>query len=206
MYDHCSEVLLHLEMKFGTVWSGQNYQNTYKRTVRPGVKRNGALGIKRGHFHLVWCSNGICFLPPTSPLLIPSAPPFLTPGTNGSDSFFNFWGHFLPFVFVFVFGLSRSLLDQFGQKNASPLSSTFWFERPKLRYVLKTVLHCKGSQIVCTAITHVNGIIIITINHHYPHCYWLIVIINRHNFSCSQDFAVCSLHSPLESWKKQKWE
>ena len=54
MYDHCSEVLLHLERKFGTVWSGQNYQNTYKRTVRPGVKRNGALGIKRGHFHLVW--------------------------------------------------------------------------------------------------------------------------------------------------------
>ena len=47
-------------------------------------------------------------------------------------------------ICVFVFGLGRSLLDQFGQKNASPLSSTFWFERPKLRYVLKTVLHCKG--------------------------------------------------------------
>ena len=29
------------------------------------------------------------------------------------------------FICVFVFGLGRSLLDQFGQKNASPLSSTF---------------------------------------------------------------------------------
>ena len=46
-------------------------------------------------------------------------------------------------ICVFVFGLGRSLLDQFGQKNASPLSSTFWFEQPKLRYELKTVLHCK---------------------------------------------------------------
>ena len=60
-------------------------------------------------------------------------------------------------ICVFVFGLGRSLLDQFGQKNASPLSSTFWFERPKLRYVLKTLLHCKGSQIVCSAITRVGG-------------------------------------------------
>ena len=59
-------------------------------------------------------------------------------------------------ICVFVFGLGRSLLDQFGQKNASPLSSTFWFERPKLRYVLKTLLHCKGSQISCSAITHVK--------------------------------------------------
>ena len=58
-------------------------------------------------------------------------------------------------ICVFVFGLGRSLLDQFGQKNASPLSSTFWFERPKLRYVLKTLLHCKGSQILYSAITHV---------------------------------------------------
>ena len=59
-------------------------------------------------------------------------------------------------IFVFVFGLGRSQLDQFGQKNASLLSSTFLFERPKLRYVLKTVLHCKGSQISCTAITRVS--------------------------------------------------
>ena len=61
-------------------------------------------------------------------------------------------------ICVFVFGLGRSLLDQFGQKNASPLSSTFWFERPKLRYVLKTLLHCKGSQILYSAITHVSSI------------------------------------------------
>ena len=58
-------------------------------------------------------------------------------------------------ICVFVFGLGRSLLDQFGQKNASPLSSTFWFEQPKLRYVLKTLLHCKGSQISCSAIKRV---------------------------------------------------
>jgi len=44
-------------------------------------------------------------------------------------------------------------------KNASLLSSTFLFERPKLRYVLKTVLHCKGSQISCTAITRVSQIL-----------------------------------------------
>ena len=37
-------------------------------------------------------------------------------------------------------GLGRSLLDQFGQKNASPLSSTFWFESSKPSYLFKSVL------------------------------------------------------------------
>ena len=43
-------------------------------------------------------------------------------------------------ICVFVFGLGRSLLDQFGQKNASPLSSTFWFESSKPSYLFKSVL------------------------------------------------------------------
>ena len=43
-------------------------------------------------------------------------------------------------ICVFVFGLGRSLLDQFGQKNASPLSSTFWFESSKPSYLFKFVL------------------------------------------------------------------
>ena len=32
----------------------------------------------------------------------------------------------------------------------------FWFERPLLRYLLKTVLHCKGSGIWVDAITQVR--------------------------------------------------
>ena len=51
-------------------------------------------------------------------------------------------------ICVFVFGLGRSLLDQFGQRNASPLSSTFWFERPTLRYVLKTVFPIMPSDLM----------------------------------------------------------
>ena len=105
MYDHWSEVLLYLERKFGTVWSGQNYQNTYKRWKNcQTISYRGSKGMAH------WASKGgittsydrmmqqwICFLPSTSPLLIPSVPPFWPPVRNGPAVLSNFGGIFYHF-------------------------------------------------------------------------------------------------------------
>ena len=44
---------------------------------------------------------------------------------------------------------------KFEERKCTSFFSYFSFERPLLRYLFKTVLHCKGSRISATAITEV---------------------------------------------------
>ena len=44
---------------------------------------------------------------------------------------------------------------KFGEKKCTSFFEILGFERPMLRYLLKTVLHCKGSGIWLDTITQV---------------------------------------------------
>ena len=48
------------------------------------------------------------------------------------------------------------------EKKCTSFFDFFGFERPLLRYLLKTVLHCKGAGIWLDAITQVTGDIFIS--------------------------------------------
>ena len=53
--------------------------------------------------------------------------------------------------------VGRVLPEAKFEKKCTSFFEIFGFERPLLRYLLKTVLHCKGSGIWLDAITQVDG-------------------------------------------------